>query len=216
MLVNWYTDSLSFKGSVTLFFWGSVCVCVCVCVGNVGVRMTDAREVEWLISQLLFADDTALVAESEKELQKLVTEFGVVCERRKLKVNVAKSKVLVMEDDVTHNVNITLDGAVLEEVSNFKYLGSVVDKSGSTESDVKYRLAEGAKVFGAMGQLWRTKNVGREAKKMMYEGVVVPTVLFGAESWALKADDKRKIDGMEMRCLYVCMSVCLYVFLSFC
>ena len=52
-------------------------------VGNVGVRMTDAREVEWLISQLLFADDTALVAESEKELQKLVTEFGVVCERNR-------------------------------------------------------------------------------------------------------------------------------------
>ena len=45
------------------------------------------------INQLLFADDTALVADSEK-LCKLVSEFGRVCERRKLRVNVGKSKVL--------------------------------------------------------------------------------------------------------------------------
>ena len=42
---------------------------------------------------LLFADDTALVADSEQKLCRLVTEFGGVCERRKLRVNVGKSKV---------------------------------------------------------------------------------------------------------------------------
>ena len=40
------------------------------------------------INQLLFADDTALVADSEEKLCKLVSEFGRVCERRKLSVNV--------------------------------------------------------------------------------------------------------------------------------
>ena len=41
------------------------------------------------IKQLLFADDTALVADSEK-LCRPVSEFGRVCERRKLRVNVGK------------------------------------------------------------------------------------------------------------------------------
>ena len=36
------------------------------------------------INQLLFADDTALVADSEDKLCRLVSEFGKVCERRKL------------------------------------------------------------------------------------------------------------------------------------
>ena len=44
-------------------------------------------------NQQSFADDTALVADSEK-LCRLVSEFGRVCERRKLRVNVGKSKVM--------------------------------------------------------------------------------------------------------------------------
>ena len=46
------------------------------------------------INQLLFADDTALVADSEEKLCRLVSEFGRVCERRKLRVNVGKRKVM--------------------------------------------------------------------------------------------------------------------------
>ena len=46
------------------------------------------------INQLLFADNTALVADSEEKLCRLWSEFGRVCERRKLRVNVGKSKVM--------------------------------------------------------------------------------------------------------------------------
>ena len=46
-----------------------------------------------MINQQLFADDTALVADSEKSCR-LVSEFGRVCERRKLRVNVGKRKVM--------------------------------------------------------------------------------------------------------------------------
>ena len=35
-----------------------------------------------------------MVADSERKLCQLVTEFGRVCERRKLRVNVGKSKVM--------------------------------------------------------------------------------------------------------------------------
>ena len=43
---------------------------------------------------LLFADDPALVADSEEKLCRLVSEFGRACERRKLRVNVGKNKVM--------------------------------------------------------------------------------------------------------------------------
>ena len=46
------------------------------------------------INQLLFADHTALVADSEEKLCRLVSKFGRVCERRKFRVNVGKSKVM--------------------------------------------------------------------------------------------------------------------------
>ena len=34
------------------------------------------------------------MADSEEKLGRLVSEFGIVCERRKLRVNVGKSKVM--------------------------------------------------------------------------------------------------------------------------
>ena len=56
-----------------------------------GLELVDGSGGSWEVNQLLFADDTALVADSEEKLERLVTEFGIVCERRKLRVNVSKS-----------------------------------------------------------------------------------------------------------------------------
>ena len=53
-----------------------------------GAQLVGTDEEKWEVSQLLFADDTVLVADSKKKLERLVEEFGRVCRRRKLKVNV--------------------------------------------------------------------------------------------------------------------------------
>ena len=45
----------------------------------------------------LFADDTVLFTESEKELQRVVDEFYSLCTKRKLKVKVGKCKVMIFE-----------------------------------------------------------------------------------------------------------------------
>ena len=62
-------------------------------LGCLRLELLHANGGRFQINQLLFADDTALVADSEK-LCRLVSEFGRVCERRKLRVNVGTSKVI--------------------------------------------------------------------------------------------------------------------------
>ena len=58
------------------------------------LELLNANGGRFEINQLLFADDTALVDDSEDKLCRLVSEFSRVCERRKLRVNVGKSKVM--------------------------------------------------------------------------------------------------------------------------
>jgi hypothetical protein len=78
---------------------------------------------EWQLNQVLYADDTALLADKESKLQSLVMEFGKVCERRKLSVNVAKNKVMrVTRTENADNLNITINGVRLEEVECLRYL----------------------------------------------------------------------------------------------
>ena len=49
----------------------------------------------WRVNQLMYADDVVLVGNSRVDLQRLLDEFDIVCKRRKLQVNVGKSKVMV-------------------------------------------------------------------------------------------------------------------------
>ena len=43
--------------------------------------LVDGNDNEWELNQLLFANDTVVVADSERKLCQLVTEFGRVCEK---------------------------------------------------------------------------------------------------------------------------------------
>ncbi len=74
------------------------------CIREMKVRVRDlgarlnVRGVEQLLVAGLYADDTVVLAESERMLQRIVDEFERVCKRRKLKVNSGKSKVIVLRE----------------------------------------------------------------------------------------------------------------------
>ena len=100
---------------------------------------------------MLFADDTVVVADSERKLCQLMTEFGKVCERRKLRVNVGKSKaVRCTRNEDGARLNVMLNGEALEGVDQFKYLGSVIAANSGVEADVHHRVNEGCKVLGGL------------------------------------------------------------------
>ena len=80
-----------------------------------GLELLGANGQSWQLSQFLFADDTALVADSEAKLCWLVAEFGRLCDRRKLRGNVGKSKVLrrLRTDDMSR-ISVLLNCELLE------------------------------------------------------------------------------------------------------
>ena len=166
-----------------------------------GVKMRVDGEREWMLSQLLFADDTALVAESAEQLQCLVREFGRVCERRKLRVNVDKSKVMCVGEIVEPSLmNIMLNGERMEVVNSFKYLGSCFSSDGGLKEDVSRRVGEGMKTFGAMKRMWSGRSVTVRVKRELYERIVLLTVMYGSESWGMKVKERDKLDVAEMKC----------------
>ena len=139
-------------------------------VGEVGVEMVGENGEEWKLNQLLFADDTALVAESEEALQRLVGEFDRVCSRRKLRVNVGKSKVMrTTRSGEGAGMNVSLGGRQLEEVESFKYLGSHIVRDGTIAEEVKYRVKEASKCMGGLKSVMSNRTLGMAAKRRLYE-----------------------------------------------
>ena len=100
-----------------------------------------------------------LVVDSKK-LERLVKELCRLCRRRKLKVNVAKGKVMrSARDGIVGEMNIVMDGQVLEEVAFFKYLGSLVTAVGGVEADVQQRVLKGRKVLGAVRSVLKGRTM---------------------------------------------------------
>ena len=109
------------------------------------VRRTNNRKrgLRWkrtsVLGDLDYADDVALISSRFADLQektdRLVAATGVVG----LKINPRKTKTLRMNHRCTDYIRI--EGEGVEDVESFAYLGSVLDKLGGTEADIKRRLA---------------------------------------------------------------------------
>ena len=144
-----------------------------------GLKLLSANGGRFEINQLLFADDTALVADSEEKFYRLVSEFARVCERTKLRVNVGKRKVMrCSRYGNGDRMHVILNGEPLEEVDCFKYLGSQVAADGGCERDVVHRMNDGYRAWGALKSVLSNRGLGIKAKKYLYEGVIVLTALY--------------------------------------
>ena len=142
-----------------------------------GVRMTENGG-EWRVPCLLYADDLVLCGESEVSLSRLVEGFGRICRRRGLKVNVDKSKVMVIGKERTP-CGITLDGEQLEQVSEFKYLGYVLNEMGTDDVECKRKVASGRKVSGGIKALENEKGLSLECARILHESMLLPVLLYG-------------------------------------
>ena len=54
---------------------------------------------------------------------------------------------------------------------------------GGCERDVLHRMKEGYGAWGALKSVLSNRILGIKAKKCLYEEVIVPNALYGAEAW---------------------------------
>ena len=99
-------------------------------------------------------------------------------------------------------LNVMLNGEAFEEVDQFKYLGSVITANGGVEADVHRRVNEGCKLLGVLKGVMKNRGLGMNVKKVLCEKVVVPTVMYGSESWGIKVNERQKLNVFEMKCLW--------------
>ena len=71
----------------------------------------------------------------------------------------------------------------------------------SCERDVIHRKNEGYRAWGALNSVLSNRGLGIKAKLCLYEGVIVPAVLYGAKAWGTRTAERRKVNVLEMKCL---------------
>ncbi len=72
---------------------------------------------------------------------------------------------------------------------------------GGIEGEVKFRMGAVGKVCGGMKRVLKCRSLGMNGKKRLYDGVVVPTALYGAENLNRGAAERRRLNVIKMSCL---------------
>ena len=71
---------------------------------------------------------------------------------------------------------------------------------GGCERDVVHSINERHRAWGTLKSLLNNRGLGIKAKKCLYEGVIVPKALYGAEAWGMISAKRRKVNVREMKC----------------
>ena len=88
-------------------------------------------------------------------------------------------------------------------VQDFKYLGAWVD---SSEKDIKVRKALAWKALNGMTRVWKS-NLPRETKLSFFEATMESVLLYGCESWTIKAAEQKSLDGCYTRMLRAVLDI---------
>ena len=111
-------------------------------------------------NNLRFADDIALIAESEEELQTLVDHSSSTLG---LKININKTEVQNISKEPKH-IHIMIDGKELTQVDNFTYLGGIISQDVSNSQDIKQRIGKAMGAVQKLYNIWNSTNI-RESTK---------------------------------------------------
>ena len=107
------------------------------------------------ISNLSYADDTTLMAESEEELKSLLTKVKEESEKVGLKLNIKKMKIMASSPITSWQI----DGETMETVSDFIFLCSKITADGDCSHGIKIHLLLGRKVMTNLDSILQSRDI---------------------------------------------------------
>lgn len=151
------------------------------------------------INNLRYADDTVLLTSTAEELAELVQKLKIESESFDLKINMSKTKIMIIDRANNNNTDIThIDG--YEVVSQYIYLGALITNDGACTKEINRRCEMARQTVRELQKTWMDSDITLNTKKQIIKTLVFPVLLYGSESWTIKKQDRRKIDACELWC----------------
>ena len=131
------------------------------------------------ISNLRYADDTTLMAESEEELKSRLMKMKEDCEKVGFRLNIQKTKIMASGPITSWQI----DG---ETVADFILGGSKITPGGDCSHEIKRPLLLRRKVMTKLDSILKSRDITLSTKVHLVKAMVFPVVMYACESWFLK------------------------------
>ena len=120
------------------------------------------------ISNLRYADDTTLMAESEKELKRLLMKVKEEREKVGLKLNIQKTKIMASGPITSWEIV----GETVETVTDFILGGSKITADGNCSHEIKRRLLLGRKAMINLDSVCKSRDITLPTKVRLLKAMV--------------------------------------------
>ena len=107
------------------------------------------------ISNLSYADDITLMAESEEELKSLLMKVKEEHEKAGLKLNIQKMKIMASGPITSWEI----DGETVETVSDFIFGGYKITAEDDCRHEIKRCLLLGRKVMTNLDSIFKSRDI---------------------------------------------------------
>ena len=126
------------------------------------------------IYNLIYTENTTLMAESEEEPKSLLMRMKEENEKAGLKLNIKITKIMANE------------GGKVEAVTDFLFLGSKITEDGDCSHEIRRQLLFGKKAMTNLDSVLKRKDISFLIKVHIVKAMVFPVVMYGCESWSIK------------------------------
>lgn len=135
---------------------------------------------------MLFADDMMLISTDPLQLQTLLNTLHTYTNKWGLQVNINKTKICVFrkrKTPVTHKWSY--NGLDIEVVDEFCYLWMKFVYNGNLKTATKTLSDQALKAVNSLHGLFRRISLDINMKISLFDTMVTPILLYGAEVWGL-------------------------------
>ena len=88
------------------------------------------------------------------------------------------------------------------------YLGSIIDKHGGTDADVKGRFGKARRAFIQLKNIWSSKVLPLHTKICLFNSNMKSVLQYGAETWRTTNATIKKVQTFINNCLRRSLQIC--------
>jgi hypothetical protein len=137
---------------------------------------------------MLFADDVVLVDEIRAGVNMKLELRRHTLESRGFRLSRTKTEYMMCDFSPTRHEDgdVSLEGQVVAKKDTFRYLGSMLQKDGDIDEDVRHRISAGWLKWRQASGVLCDKMVPQRLKGKFYRTAIRSTMLYSAECWPTK------------------------------
>ena len=129
----------------------------------------------------------------------MVNALNEKCLEYGMSLNAKKTKVMVIDKKENIECKIKVEGKDLEQVHEYKYLGSWITDDGRCEEEVRRRIGKAKSDFWKFKEFLRS-NINLNLKKRLLKTYIFSVVGYASEAWTFSKKITDKLHAFEMWC----------------